>query len=83
MVLYEGCLNTEVRASLLEMLYSLDECASFSQKEMRKHCGVALEMLDNAQRYGSSKHVRFEWIRSEEGIEIKISTRLLSRMHRT
>jgi hypothetical protein len=33
---------------------------------------VAIEMLDNAQRYSSTKHVRFEWHNREDGIFIKV-----------
>ena len=72
MVLYEGCLTTEIRASLLELLYSLTDCSAGNQKEIRQHCGVALEMLDNAQRYGATGSIRFEWLNSSDGIEIKI-----------
>lgn len=71
-IFYEGCFNTDIRANLLEVLFTQNGCKEAPNKDIRKHFSVAVEMLDNAQRYSSTAHVRFEWQNREDGIFIKI-----------
>lgn len=72
MIVYEGCITSEIRANFLKMLYSLEGCECYSKQEVLKHCGVAIELLDNAQRYGNNSRIRFEWNTTPAGMEIKL-----------
>lgn len=70
---YEGKLDSTVRANILDILYSYKENEFYTLSELRKHCGVALELLDNAQRYAvNDRYVKFTWNASKDGIEIKM-----------
>ena len=70
MVLFEGMLNGDVRVNLLGVMRSVQD-PNIRQGELKKLCGVALELLDNAQRYGSGP-IAFQWNVHKEGFCIKV-----------
>lgn len=70
MVLFEGLLNGDVRVNLLGVLHGVHD-PGIGKGDMKKLCGVAMELLDNAQRYGSGP-IAFEWSMDEISYSIKV-----------
>ncbi|MBK6775722.1 MAG: hypothetical protein IPG74_07670 [Flavobacteriales bacterium] len=60
-VQYEGQLSSEVRIQLLDLLKVVSLANLGQRNDLKKLCGIALELLDNAQRYNSAGEVSFEW----------------------
>lgn len=58
---YKGNLTSEVRIQLLDLLHCIAQCNLGERKDLKKLVGIALELLDNAQRYNSGKEVEFRW----------------------
>ncbi len=58
---YEGTLSSEVRIQLLDLLKAVSLANLGARNDLKKLCGIALELLDNAQRYGHAHDVSFEW----------------------
>ena len=58
---YEGRLSSEVRVQLIDLLNVVSLANMGKRNDLKKLCGIALELLDNAQRYCSSGGVNFEW----------------------
>lgn len=61
LIQYEGQLSTEVRIQLLDLLKVVSLANLGKRNDMKKLTGIALELLDNAQRYCSSGGIGFEW----------------------
>lgn len=61
LIQYEGQLSSEVRIQLLDLLKVVSLANLGKRTDLKKLCGIALELLDNAQRYCSSGGVSFEW----------------------
>lgn len=61
LIQYEGQLSSEVRIQLLDLLKVVSLANLGKRNDLKKLCGIALELLDNAQRYCSSGGVAFEW----------------------
>jgi hypothetical protein len=61
LIQYEGQLSTEVRIQLLDLLKAVSLANLGRRTDLKKLCGIALELLDNAQRYCVSGGVSFEW----------------------
>ena len=61
LVQYEGQLSSEVRIQLLDLLKVVSLANLGQRNDLKKLCGIALELLDNAQRYNSAGSVTFEW----------------------
>lgn len=58
---YKGRLTSEVRVQLLELLVCIALCNLGKRSDLKKLVGIALELLDNAQRYNSCSDVDFRW----------------------
>lgn len=50
-----------MRIQLLDLLKVVSLANLGKRNDLKKLCGIALELLDNAQRYCSSGGVAFEW----------------------
>jgi hypothetical protein len=75
---YEGAMNTGVRVQLLDLLHA--GCGDMGQAAARKRAlSVALELLDNAKRYGTSAHVEFLWQRKGHLISLSVTNRASQR----
>ncbi len=61
LVQYAGQLSSEVRIQLLDLLKAVSLANLGERNDLKRLCGIALELLDNAQRYGNSHDVSFEW----------------------
>jgi hypothetical protein len=68
---YAGQLGSEVRIQLLDLVKEISLANLGKRSDLKKLCGIALELLDNAQRYGSSNEVTFGW--SIEGQSLVIT----------
>jgi hypothetical protein len=73
LIQYEGQLSSEVRIQLLDLLKVVSLANLGQRNDLKKLCGIALELLDNAQRYCSSGGVAFEW--RIEGDNLVVSIR--------
>ena len=58
---YKGRMSTEVRIQLLDLLRVISLANLGHRTDLKKLCGIALELLDNAQRYSTTMEVGFEW----------------------
>ncbi|MBL7950888.1 MAG: hypothetical protein JNM62_04155 [Flavobacteriales bacterium] len=58
---YKGQLTSEVRVQLLDLLKCIALCNLGQRNDLKKLVGIALELLDNAQRYNASEDVDFRW----------------------
>jgi hypothetical protein len=63
---YQGQLTSEVRVQLLDLLNCIALFNLGHRPDLKKLVGIALELLDNAQRYNASSDVEFHW-HIEEG----------------
>ena len=61
LIQYEGQLSSEVRIQLIDLLRVVSLANLGKRNDLKKLTGIALELLDNAQRYCSSGGVGFEW----------------------
>jgi hypothetical protein len=59
--LYEGRITSEVRVHLIDLLKMVSLANLGKGPNVKKVCIIAIEMLDNAQRYCSDGNVRFTW----------------------
>lgn len=69
---YKGQLTSEVRVQLLDLLKCIALCNLGDRNDLKKLVGVALELLDNAQRYNASDDVDFRWHVANEHLVITI-----------
>lgn len=69
---YKGQLSSEVRIQLLDLLKCIALCNLGPRSDMKKLIGVALELLDNAERYNSSNDVDFTWHIEDEQLVVTI-----------
>lgn len=58
---YEGQLTSEVRIQLTDLMKAVAIANLGKKTNVKKLCGIAIEMLDNAQRYCSNGNVKFTW----------------------
>ena len=75
LIQYEGQLASEVRIQLLDLLKAVSLANLGQRNDMKKLCGIALELLDNAQRYCSSGQVAFEWRIEDHTLVVSIRNR--------
>ena len=71
LIRYEGLLTSEVRVQLTDLLLAIAVSNLGSRSDLKKLFGVAVELLDNAQRYCSTGSVSFQW--RIEGTELVIT----------
>ena len=72
---YKGNLTSEVRVQLLDLLHCIAQCNLGERKDLKKLVGIALELLDNAQRYNAGKEVEFRWYIEGSVLVVAISNR--------
>jgi hypothetical protein len=58
---YKGQLTSEVRIQLLDLIKCIALFNLGPRSDLKKLVGVALELLDNAQRYNTREDVDFRW----------------------
>ncbi len=72
---YAGQLSSEVRIQLLDLLKVVSLANLGARNDLKKLCGIALELLDNAQRYGNAHDVSFEWRIEGHSLVVTIKNR--------
>jgi hypothetical protein len=70
---YKGQLSSEVRIQLLDLLKCIALCNLGPRSDLKRLIGIALELLDNAQRYNTTDKVDFRWY--IEGTQLVVSIR--------
>lgn len=73
LIRYEGLLNSEVRVQLSDLLMAIALTNLGSRGDSKRLFGVAIELLDNAQRYCSKGSVSFQWRIQGPELVIEIS----------
>lgn len=58
---YKGQYSGEVRVQLIDLLRCIAQLNLGPRRDLKKLIGVALELLDNAQRYNAGTEVDFQW----------------------
>lgn len=58
---YKGVLSSEVRVQMLELLHHIAIGNLGRRSDLKRLVSVALELLDNAQRYSTTQEVDFRW----------------------
>ncbi len=72
---YQGNLTSDVRLQLLDLLHCIALCNLGRRSDLKKLVGIALELLDNAQRYNSGPEVDFRWRIDGSTLVVTISNR--------
>jgi hypothetical protein len=75
LVQYAGRLNSEVRIQLLDLLKVVSLSNLTGRNDVKRLCSIALELLDNAQRYGSSEDISFDWHIEGDQLVVRITNR--------
>ncbi|MGV3636904.1 MAG: DUF6272 family protein [Flavobacteriales bacterium] len=70
---YKGQLTSEVRIQLLDLLNCIALFNLGQRSDLKKLVGIALELLDNAQRYNASNDVDFQWRIQDDTLIVRIS----------
>lgn len=70
---YRGQLTSEVRVQLLDLLNCIALFNLGHRRDLKKLVGIALELLDNAQRYNASNDVDFQWRIQDDTLVVCIS----------
>jgi len=70
---YKGQLTSEVRIQLLDLLNCIALFNLGQRSDLKKLVGIALELLDNAQRYNASNDVDFQWHIADDTLVVSIS----------
>lgn len=76
---YEGALTSEVRIQLTDLVQAVALANIGKRTNVKKLCGIAIELLDNAQRYCSNGSVHFTWELQQEQLVIRIENRAAER----
>jgi hypothetical protein len=72
---YKGQLTSEVRIQMLDLLKCIALCNLGPRNDLKKLIGIALELLDNAQRYNASDDVDFRWRVEDENLIVTITNK--------
>lgn len=72
---YKGQLTSEVRIQLLDLINCIALFNLGDRGDLKKLVGIALELLDNAQRYNASGDVDFHWHIEEHTLVVTISNK--------
>jgi hypothetical protein len=70
---YKGQLSSEVRIQLLDLLKCIALLNLGPRSDLKKLIGIALELLDNAQRYNASHDVDFRWHIADDQLVVTTS----------
>lgn len=58
---YAGLLSSDVRVQLTDLVNTVALANLGKRRDLRKLCSIAIELLDNAQRHGTSEKITFNW----------------------
>lgn len=72
---YKGVLSSDVRVQLLDLLHCIAQDNLGRRTDLKRLVGIALELLDNAQRYNVSKDVDFRWHVEANNLVVTIRNR--------
>ena len=72
---YKGNLTSDVRVQLLDLLHCIALCNLGRRSDLKKLVGIALELLDNAQRYNVGPDVEFRWYIDGSTLVVSIRNR--------
>ena len=75
LVQYAGRLNSEVRIQLLDLLKVASLTNLSGRNDVKRLCSIALELLDNALRYGSPEDVSFDWHIDGDQLVVRITNK--------
>lgn len=70
---YKGVLSSEVRVQMVELLHHVAIGNLGRRSDLKRLVSVALELLDNAQRYSTSQEVDFRWHVERSNLVVTIS----------
>jgi hypothetical protein len=70
---YKGQLSSEVRIQLLDLLKCIALLNLGPRSDLKKLIGIALELLDNAQRYNARNDVDFRWHIADDQLVVTIT----------
>ena len=69
---YEGALSSDVRIQLTDLVMAAAIANIGKRPSVKKLCNIAIEMLDNAQRYCATGNVNFHWSLEGDVVHIRI-----------
>lgn len=69
---YEGALSSDVRIQLTDLIMAAAVANIGKRPSVKKLCSIAIEMLDNAQRYCATGNVNFLWSLDGNVVHIRI-----------
>jgi hypothetical protein len=72
---YKGRLTGELRLQLIDLVNCAALCTLGARSDLKKLVGVALELLDNAQRYNAGTDVDFYWRIDGDELVVSITNR--------
>lgn len=72
---YTGQLTSEIRIQLLDLINCIALFNLGERSDLKKLVGIALELLDNAQRYNASGDVDFRWRIEAHTLVVTISNK--------
>ncbi|HEX2616669.1 MAG TPA: DUF6272 family protein [Flavobacteriales bacterium] len=72
---YKGQLTSEVRVQLLDLINCIALFNLGQRNDLKRLVGIALELLDNAQRYNASGDVDFHWHIENEVLIVTIANK--------
>ncbi|HRH39125.1 MAG TPA: DUF6272 family protein [Flavobacteriales bacterium] len=75
LVQYAGHLNSEVRLQLLDLVKVMSLANLGERSDLKRLCNIAIELLDNAQRYSSARDVAFQWHVVDQVLMVEIRNR--------
>lgn len=69
---YDGAMSSEVRIQLTDLIMAVAVANIGKRANIKKLCSIAVELLDNAQRYCAEGNVNFAWELQEDTLLIRI-----------
>lgn len=70
---YQGRINGDVLSVITDLLHATAAAELSGRKDLKRLCGIGLELLDNAQRHGAMGHVAFEWRLASDLLRVRVS----------
>ncbi|MDZ4822327.1 MAG: DUF6272 family protein [Flavobacteriales bacterium] len=65
-------MNSEVGLRLTELLLAAIPVNAEDNNEMKKYCNIALELVDNAQRYSNTGNILFDLHITNESLQLRL-----------
>lgn len=72
---YNGRLEGDVRVQLTSILHDIARTNLGQRRDLKRLCGIGMELLDNAERYGSPGAIAFEWRIRDGAMRIRVENR--------